>query len=557
MIDDFKANLFASAHKIARRELDSDDPVWASRINKYFDGAHGFPLTGDPSEYEVAFARTYPEPRDRRTYIDRQISKGSPSFGHRVMAALLATRQMPLLFTTNFDDLIEQASRALDELLSPNDRARLATAALNSTDVAERCFRESDWPLLVKLHGDFQSASLKNIGSELQSQDIVLRRVLLEAGSRFGLAVVGYSGRDASVMQVLDDVLDKSSDPFPAGLYWILRPGMNLLPGVENLLKRAQQRGVETWVVESETFDELFAEIERQANLPPVLAQAVMAARPVSAVTSVEVPTASASRFPALRCNALPVKAWPHMARSFHLSSTMTSDELLALLKERRPAADVVLAGSKVLAIGKDDDMRRLFDISKRDWRPNDLEVDISEETLAFGLMYKALVRALTRGRPLRHRFRSSGHSLYVADMRKVDDRDRRRVLDQQLAPLRAVYGNDLFGTVPNLSRAYAEGVNLRLEHRLGRWWLLFEPYTWVEPSKDAVGPDPVVPWLRSRWVMRRNKEWAAMVDAWARLLAPAEDTVVSAWGLDGGVDASFTLGRVTAWSEPMEAGTR
>jgi len=48
------------------------------------------------------------------------------------------------------------------------------------------------------------------------------------------------------------------------------------------------------------------------------------------------------------------------------------------------------------------------------------------------------------------------------------------------------------------------------------------------------------------------------MVDAWARLLAPAEDTVVSAWGLDGGgVDASFTLGRVTAWSEPMEAGTR
>src|SRR6266496_3842129 len=73
MIADFKADLFASAHRVARREFDAGDPVWAARITHYFDNAHGFPPAGDPAEYQVAFKRMYPEERDRRTYIDRQI----------------------------------------------------------------------------------------------------------------------------------------------------------------------------------------------------------------------------------------------------------------------------------------------------------------------------------------------------------------------------------------------------------------------------------------------------------------------------------------------------
>jgi NAD-dependent SIR2 family protein deacetylase len=171
MIAGFKADLFAAAHKIARREIDADDPVWASRISQYFDDAHGFPPADDPREYQVAFEQMYPEARDRRTYIANQIRKGTPSFGHRVMAALIAARQLPLVFTTNFDDLIEQATRTMDELLDAPQRARLAVSALNSTDVAERCLRENDWPLLVKIHGDYQSVALKNTDDELRTQD--------------------------------------------------------------------------------------------------------------------------------------------------------------------------------------------------------------------------------------------------------------------------------------------------------------------------------------------------------------------------------------------------
>ena len=34
-----------------------------------------------------------------------------------------------------------------------------------------RCLNESDWPLVAKLHGDYQSIAIKNTGSELEEQD--------------------------------------------------------------------------------------------------------------------------------------------------------------------------------------------------------------------------------------------------------------------------------------------------------------------------------------------------------------------------------------------------
>ena len=83
------------------------------------------------------------------------------------------------------------------------DQHRLTIAALDSADRAERCLRESSWPLLVQLHGDYRSEQLKNTRDELREQDDRLRRVLVEWRQRFGLVVVGYSGRDNSIMTAL------------------------------------------------------------------------------------------------------------------------------------------------------------------------------------------------------------------------------------------------------------------------------------------------------------------------------------------------------------------
>src|SRR6266511_4340008 len=74
--------------------------------------------------------------------------------------------------------------------------AKLTVADLERHELAQRALAESRFPLLVKLHGDFHSARLKNTTAELQEQAARLRQALLEGSRRFGLAVVGYSGRD-------------------------------------------------------------------------------------------------------------------------------------------------------------------------------------------------------------------------------------------------------------------------------------------------------------------------------------------------------------------------
>jgi len=172
----------------------------------------------DPTEYAEFFAAMYPTEEERRIYIDTAVRWGTPSFGHRVVASLVASGAVPCVFTTNFDPLVETACTQTDQLVSPDARAHCTVAALDSSARAERCLRESDWPLFAKLHGDYQSSKIKNTVRELQTQDAIMRGVLTGAPQRFGLIVIGYSGRDASIMELLGSVLKSATrqrgDPF-------------------------------------------------------------------------------------------------------------------------------------------------------------------------------------------------------------------------------------------------------------------------------------------------------------------------------------------------------
>jgi len=91
-----------------------------------------------------------------------------------------------------------------------------------------RSLNEANWPLLGKLHGDFQSIALKNTTEELRTQESNLRLAFIESCKRFGLVVAGYSGRDESVMNALEEALDQSS-AFPAGLFWISKSGSSVI----------------------------------------------------------------------------------------------------------------------------------------------------------------------------------------------------------------------------------------------------------------------------------------------------------------------------------------
>lgn len=581
MIVDFKARLFCEAIHLSRREIDPGDPLWAERIDSYFDSQHGLPPSGSPEEYAAAFEAVYPGPADRRAYVERAVQRGIPAFAHRVLASLVGNGRVPCLFTTNFDDLVERSATVANDLLPVEQQHRLTIAALDSADRAERCLRESRWPLLVQLHGDYRSEQLKNSRVELREQDERLRRVLVECCQRFGLFVVGYSGRDASVMDAMNTAIRPRA--FPAGLFWMVRPGTTLLPAVVELLQLAAAVGIDVHLVESPHFDELAGDLDRQIQLPHVLSGHVRAARPAPIVTPVELPAAHGGAFPVLRCSALPILSLPGSARRIALPAAITTTEMRETVKGSSVRGIVVAArGREISAFGADGDLITAF--GTRGARLADtVPLDPVSDSTARGLLYDALAHALARGRPLRPQLRSRAHSLIVREIDSGRSDEHAKRGRQALVLLDQAYGGKLTGTVPDLGWRYAEGVELRLDYHLARWWCVFEPYTWVEVPRrdrggarqeagaseatatsddrafDPSGGDPVGDWRRERWARRYNKTWAEIIDAWAKLLAPQRQTTVRAVGLRDrpGVDAEFSLGGDTAWSHPAHTGNR
>lgn len=575
MIRDFKAQIFCRETSLSNREVDTADPVWIERIDAFFRRTSLLPPNGDPTEYATSFEAVYPQSRHRRQYIDDAISKGTPCFGHKVLGSLMAAGKADCVFTTNFDPLVEDSALAANAILPIGDQIRPTVAAIDSADRAMRCLDESDWPLIAKLHGDYQSIAIKNTGSELEQQDIRMRHVLIEVAKRFGMLFVGYSGRDASILEALNTVL-ASPSPFPNGLYWVASSASRLLPAVAEFLSVAHVAGVDVAVVECATFDELAAEIIKTTNLPQVLYDRVMEGRPTPRLVPVQLPTAEARRFPVLRYSALLIETMPRAARRIRLAQAVTSPGVREILKEKNCRATVAAVGRELAVFGRDQEiLDALAPLGPS--LAGTIDLDPVADSWAVGLLYDALVKSFARQRPLIPRYRRSGHSLVAAAPRDGDDPERTSWQKQTLSKLRDAYDSNLTGVVPKLGFPFQEGVHLKLELVDGRWWCGFEPYTFVQlpkhdiPAEGAAedspvdqqqdpmwvhierGGDPAGDWRRERWAQRYNRNWARIIGAWAQLLTETGGTTRRAFGLEegAGMDAVFKVAPVTGFSRP------
>ena len=226
-----------------------------------------------------------------------------------------------VVWTTNFDSLVEMACNhpsILDRLPRP-----LGVVGLDQPQKAVDLLRDEQWPVLVKLHGDFYYRRLKNTTAELQTQDSALRHMLSDACARQGIAVIGYSGRDASIMAALTEALH-APQPFPHGLFWFVRSSESPYPAVVELLMRARQKGVQAALVRISTFDELMADLfmPYQDSLPDVRDH-VRDLRPLRRPFPVSY---SGNGWPVLRSNALRIEEHPATCTLFQATIGSTSD---------------------------------------------------------------------------------------------------------------------------------------------------------------------------------------------------------------------------------------
>lgn len=217
----------------------------------------------DPArEYSSLFEKRYDLQRQRRMFVETEVAGKIPSIGYAYLTSLVCQNYFSTLFTTNFDDLINEAFYLYSDqrpILCAHD------SSIDSITVTSRR------PKVIKLHGDYLFDDLKATTRETESLEQNMKQKFLEFCKEYGLVVIGYSGGDRSIMDTIGSLL-KNESYFKAGIYWCLKKGADVPEELRKLLWRER-----VYFVEIDGFDELLADLYQKFNKGDTL--------PVSAIS--------------------------------------------------------------------------------------------------------------------------------------------------------------------------------------------------------------------------------------------------------------------------------
>ena len=528
MIWQFKRALFISQNSSASdSSVDLSQAATRSRIDAHFESMGRMPSPGAPDEYAVLFELAYPAEADRRTVLDAALTGAKPSYGHMTLATLMRHDLIRLIWTTNFDTLIADACAKVFETTSA-----LTSIDLESATSAHHSVTGERWPIEVKLHGDFRFRRLKNTADELRRQDANLRSSLVDSCRRYGLVVCGYSGRDDSIIDALDDAI-KQDHAFPAGLFWLHCGEGPPLPRVANLLSRGASNGVEAALVRIENFDEILRDLMR-INKGIDTAAIDQFTRERRSWSPAPLPRSVERGWPVVRLNAVPLISVPTQCRRVVCDIGGTA-EVRNVVRSAERDVLAVRSNVGVLGFGADADIRAVFKsrhIVEFDLHPLDIKPRWYEST-ELGLIGEALNRAMARHRGLKLVGRRSFVPAHSEDPAWGS-------LEELVGPLTGVVED-------SADLRWHEGIGVRLGWISGQLCLVIEPRT-VFVSMTNANRMLASGFARERTVRRYNSALNALVDFWARHLSQ-EGTEMRSLNLRDGVDAVFQLSSVTAFT--------
>jgi tetratricopeptide (TPR) repeat protein len=219
-------------------------------------------------EYSVLFEQAFDTLPLRRAYVETCMQNARPNWGYVYLTTLLEERYFRVVFTTNFDDLLNEACYLYSDKVRP---------IVTAHDSAVRGIRiTSDRPKIIKLHGDFLFENIKNTVRELETLEENMKRKFMSFAGEYGLVVVGYGGNDRSIMDILD-ILSRQGDYFKQGVYWCL---LNTEQHIGNKLSTYLKRD-NVYLARIPGFDQFMAEIHHKAglNLPEPVVNPLWMAR--------------------------------------------------------------------------------------------------------------------------------------------------------------------------------------------------------------------------------------------------------------------------------------
>lgn len=531
MIWEFKQKLFVSQRRAAPEIVaDLSAPSVRQHLQSHIDSTNSLPADGAPNEYSALFEKVFPSESDRRTYLDAKLGGAKPSYGHMALAALMKADHMRIVWTTNFDPLIADACAKVFD----------GTGALTSlafgigTDIARKAMADGRWPIEVKLHGDFRWRQLKNTDDELRHQDRELRTVLVDSCRRSGLIVCGYSGRDDSIMDTLEEAA-AIPGAFPAGLFWLHRGDGPPYERVTALLNLAHAQGIEAGLVRVQSFDEGLRDLVRLVS--KIDAKSLEAFGKQREVKSAAPIIVGKAHWPVVRLNALRVAQIPTVFRRVACKVGGTAEVREAVATA---GVDVLAARTRagVLAFGADADIRKAFapfDIAEFDLASIETR-RLRYESAERGLLRDAVVRALCLHRGLGRIRKRTTDLLYPMSVDEPGLQELKRLVPP------------LGGSVPRSpDLQWREGCAVRLEWAADCLWLLLDPgpifLTLTAETRFAASS-----FGRDRTFKRYNQKLDSLVDFWSSYLYGDGEEIL-ALGVSTGVDAAFRFGQRTAFT--------
>lgn len=204
------------------------------------------------NKYGFWFEQVFATKEQRREYIEKDIiNDATPEFGHIVLASMMVDehgkKYVPLTLTPNFDNLLYDAFYHFVE-----NRPRL----INHNALATGFSLTDETPTIIKMHGDYLYQNVKNINTETNNLESDTENAIIQAIGEYGLVVVGYGGKDDSIMQPLINSTRSGS-----GVFWCVREGDELSDYTRELLEQPNTFRVN--IEGSETlFSKLFARID-------------------------------------------------------------------------------------------------------------------------------------------------------------------------------------------------------------------------------------------------------------------------------------------------------
>lgn len=223
-------------------------------VSKFFESVDKPEWYDETNPYSALFENRFDLQRHRRMFVENEVAGKTPSIGYAYLVKLIENGYFNTVFTTNFDDLLNEAFYRFSKnrpIVCAHDSSISGVTVTSSR------------PKIIKLHGDYLFDDIKATLRETESLESNMKMKFQEFAKDFGLIVVGYAGNDRSIMDILTYLLQQD-EYFKNGIYWCVRKSESD-SNINNELKKLLWRD-RVFYVEIDGFDEFFAELNHDLN---------------------------------------------------------------------------------------------------------------------------------------------------------------------------------------------------------------------------------------------------------------------------------------------------